>query len=671
MTKEEMMKYNQEAEDIVKQMTLDEKIYLMAGVESPRESMGGGGYNAHPYKNGDCQRLKVPAFAFCDGPRGVVTGHSTCFPVSMGCGATFDRELENRIGHAIGEEIRAYGGNFFGGVCMNIPYNPAAGRSQECFGEDSYHMGEMALALMQGVQGENVVACLKHYAFNSMERARFKVNVTADKRTEREVFFPHFKKCIDNGAGSVMAAYNSYQGVHCGHSSYLLRDVLKGEWDFKGFVISDFVFCVRSALGGITGGLDVEMHFRWKYKPKKIKSLLKKGKITQAMIDESALRIVRTMLAFTKQKDSKAYSLDLVADKEHVALAKEAALKSITLIKNEGGFLPLDVKDEIVLVGDLADVENIGDHGSSRVHPPYVKTLKGALEKEYPEVRFVFVPTKEVEKQSQAIEKAKAAVLVCGMKHGDEGEFVFTYGGDRKNLELHKDELDMIDKVYQLNQNIMVALIGGNVILTHCWQDKAKAILFAYYPGMEGGSALADLIFGKACPSGKLPFAIAQRADEYPEVNFKAREQHYGYYHGYQKIDKDGNPYDYPYGFGLSYTSFERTKPILLSLDEEKATFQLEVANTGKMEGGETVQLYVGFNNSVVDRPDRVLRDFQKIYLKPGERKSVVLSVKKPDLAWFNEKTNAFEEEDIEYTAFIGTDEQEAIKEAINFRFKK
>ncbi|MDR1971211.1 MAG: hypothetical protein LBQ46_04755, partial [Treponema sp.] len=267
-TKEKRLSYTEKAKAVVAQMSLEEKVDLMSGkisfgpeqiAEMSKDSTKH--YNHIPYPNGENKRLGVPSMRFCDGPRGVVcgTGKSTCFPVSMLRGAAFDPALEEEIGRAIGREVRAYGGNLFAGVCINLPQNPGWGRSQESYGEESFALGQLGAALVRGVQEENVMACVKHYAFNSMEISRFKVSVDCDRRTEREVFLPHFKECVDAGAASVMSAYNLYKGVHCGHHDYLLRKVLKEEWDFDGFVMSDFIWGVKDTVAGANNGEDLEM----------------------------------------------------------------------------------------------------------------------------------------------------------------------------------------------------------------------------------------------------------------------------------------------------------------------------------------------------------------------------------------------------------------------------
>ena len=239
-------------EAMLPQLTLDEKIGIMSGQVTEKKLLDDlfvlEHYNVKPYPTMPIERLGLPNVRFVDGPRGVVAGSATCFPVSMARGATFDRDLEEAIGRAIGAEIRAQGGNYYGGVCINLPRNPRWGRAQECYGEDSYHLGEMGAALTRGVQSQNVMACIKHYAMNSIENARFKADVFADKRTLHEVYLPHFKRCIQEGAASVMGAYNKVYGEQASESKYLLKDILRDKWHFDGFTLSDFLWAVKDGV---------------------------------------------------------------------------------------------------------------------------------------------------------------------------------------------------------------------------------------------------------------------------------------------------------------------------------------------------------------------------------------------------------------------------------------
>ena len=663
------LSFTERATELVGSMSLKEKVVLLAGHCKWYQSMGIGSYNSFPYGAGGNERLGISQMLFCDGPRGCVSGNSTCFPVSMARGATFDRELEERVGKAIGKEIRANGGNFFGGVCINVPYNPGGGRSQETFGEDSVHIGEMAKALIKGVQSESVIACIKHFAFNSMENSRFWVNVNADKRTEREIYLRHFKECIDAGAAAVMSSYNRYLGHFNGANKYLLRDVLKGEWDFDGFVVSDFFFGLHETSGGMNAGLDVEMNIRRKYTYSNIKRALKKGKITMEQIDEASVRIVRTILAAESAKGDREYPKSLIACSEHIALAREVAEKSITLIKNKDGMLPLDVNKikSIALIGDLANEENIGDNGSSQVHPPYIVTVKQAIEENYPDAHMTFIPTNEVKERRYIIEHSDAVIAVCGMRHSDEGEYIVVIGGDRKDLGLKKKEVEMIKTAASYNENTAVVLMGGNMIRMSEWESSAKAVLMAYYPGMEGGNAIADIIFGKVNPGGKLPFVIGKSDKDFPQVEWLSLNQDYGYFHGYKKLLQDKKEEDFPYGFGLSYTEFDVSEPEIKTIDEERAVFSVKIRNTGEIKGSETLQLYIGFEGSSVLRPVRELRDFKRVYLDGGECAELELSVTKSELSYYGE--NGFISEDITYIAFIGNSERDAREHKITFRF--
>ena len=680
ITRSSRDKVDAKARELVSKMTLKEKVYIMSANDTLKDYLAGTAkkkrYNEKPYIAGGLEKYGIEAIRFCDGPRGVCSGNSTCFPVSMARGATFNPKLEERVGRAIGAEVRAHDANFFAGVCLNVPYHPGDGRSQETYSEDSYHIGEMGAALVRGVQYQNVAACIKHYAFNSMECSRFKVDVTADKRTEREVYLPHFKRCLDEGAAALMSSYNKYEGQFCGQHSYLLRDVAKGEWKFDGPVMSDFLLGVHDTAEGIAGGLDIEMRICRVYSLKNVKSALKKGTITEEMIDEAAIRIVKMLLALKEEKDPQEYPKSLIACKEHTELAKKVAEESITLIRNQG-MLPLDAGKvkKLALVGDLANEENIGDRGSSQVVPPYTVTLYQGIAENYPNVECIWVPIAKITDQVDAIQSADAVVIVCGCRHCDEGEFMpqrtTDRGGDRESLALHTKDLDMIHRVSAWNSKTAVVLMGGNVLLTHAWKEEVNAILMSYYPGMEGGNALAEILFGDVNPSGKLPFAIAASENAYPEIVWDTEHQEYGYYHGYHKMDYESAEVDYPFGFGLSYTDFSLGEVCLRQVNEERAEFEVSVTNTGSRFGAEVVQLYIGWKNSAVDRPVRTLRGFEKVFLNSGETKKVILSVKKEELAWYNECTKQWQEEDIDYIAYVGTDECSCTNNMLGFRFEE
>ena len=514
------------------------------------------------------------------------------------------------------------------------------------------------------------MACVKHFAFNQMENARFKVSVYADKRTEREVFLPHFKDCIDAGAASIMSSYNLYNQVQCGHHKYLLSTVLKGEWDFDGFVMSDFIYGVKDTVEAANGGQDMEMCITQYFGSKLVKAV-QDGFVPESKIDEAALRIVRTILAF--DRGHKEYDMSVVGCKEHIALAKRAAEESITLIKNKN-ILPLDKKKvkKLAVLGKLADYENIGDHGSSCVYPKYVMTPLQGIAAVAPDVQVIFEDGSDLEAAKKAAAEADAVVIVAGYNFDDEGEYISgddfgsmsgaaeSVGGDRKpGLGLHKDEVELIQAAGPENPNSVVVLIGGNTITLKEWQDSVGAVLMAYYPGQEGGTALAEILFGDVNPSGKLPFVIPADEKDLPQVDWEATEQYYGYYHGYTKLEKEGIAPLYPYGHGLSYTTF-KVSDAEFGTTEDGVAASCTVKNTGDRTGTEVVQMYVGFSHSKVDRPVKILRGFTRVALNPGEEKKVTITCPAEKLAYYDPYTRQMQVEKMEYELYIGTSEADA-----------
>jgi len=670
------LEYTQKAQEIVGALSLEEKVSLMGGkvtLESmihDMETNPDAHYNHVPYGSGGIEKHKVPEMLFCDGPRGVVCGKgkSTCFPVSMLRGASFDAELEHKIGLAIGKETRAFGGNLFAGVCINLPYNPGWGRSQETYGEESFHLGEMGKALLTGVQDENVIACVKHYAFNQMEIARFKVSVECDIRTEREVFLPHFKKCVDAGAGSIMSSYNLYKGTHCGHHDYLLNKVLKDEWGFDGFIMSDFGWGIKDTVEAANGGQNMEM-CGTEFFGEKLVSAVKNGSVDESKIDDSALRIIRTLLAFTEADDKK-YDENVLGCKDHIRLALESARKGITLIKNENHFLPLDKNKtkKVIVLGKLGNKANIGDHGSSQVFPSYVVTPFEGISNIAPETEVIFYNGENIEHSKKLAQEADAVIFVVGYNHDDEGEFISeeqtdnytgTMGGDRvKSLDLHEDEIRLINEVGPINKKSAAVLIGGNMIMMESWKHNVSAVLMAYYPGMEGGTAIGEIIFGDVNPSGKLPYVVPFNERDLPQVDWNAEKQHYDYYHGYAKLDKENITPSVPYGFGLSYTTFEIGDASFGS-NNDTVWGSCLVTNTGNREGTEVIQLYIGFENSKFDRPKKLLRGFTRVSLEKGENKIVNISCPLEEIMYFDPELNKFEFEDMDYQLYIGSSSDE------------
>lgn len=674
--KKHRLSYTDKAKEIIEQLSLEEKVSLMGGNITRQEMLdsykNGGHYNYAPYEAGGISEKEISSLRFCDGPRGVVCGRgkSTCFPVSMLRGASFDIELEEKIGNAIGKEVRAFGGNLFAGVCINLPYHPGWGRSQETYGEESFHLGQMGAALVRGVQEENVIACVKHYAFNQMEIARFKVSVECDKRTEREVFLPHFKECVDAGAASVMSSYNLYQSTHCGQHEYLLNKVLKKEWGFDGFVMSDFIWGITDTVAAANGGQDMEMCNTSFFGDKLVKAV-EAGFVPEAKIDEAATRIIRTLLAFEEAYvGAGTYPESVIGCKEHIALALQSAREGMTLLQNKKDILPFFRKKvrKVVVLGKLAEKEVIGDHGSSQVYPKYVVTPLQGIANAAPEAEVIYYNGEILEHAKSLAEEADAVVFVVGYDHNDEGEYVAAnqkdayttgVGGDRKSsLGLHEDEIELIKAAGPVNDNSCAILIGGNTILLEEWKDCVSSILMAYYPGMEGGTAIGEILFGDVNPSGKLPYVLPYKELDLPQVDWDAESQYYQYYHGYAKLEKEGVAPMLPYGFGLSYTTFQVTDPEF-KVDGDYIEASCTIENTGDRAGTEVMQLYIGFQHSSVDRPVKLLRGFQRVNLKAGEKQEVHITCLIEKLCWYNPLSKKMELEHMEYEVYLGTSSDE------------
>ncbi len=653
------------AKHLLAQMNLKEKVRQMSG-DTPLVSGVAWlfvGYNRRPIPAGENRRLSIPGIRFSDGPRGVVVYRSTCFPVSMARGASWDIELEERIGDAMGVEARSQGANLLGNVCINVLRHPAWGRAQETYGEDPFHLGEMGAASVRGVQ-RHIMACVKHYAANSIENARFRVDVRMNERTLREVYSPHFKRCVDEGAAVVMSAYNKVNGHYCGHNRHLLRDILKSEWGFQGFVVSDFMWGIRSA-GAAAAGLDLEMPFTVHF-GKKLVKLVREGKFPEDVVDEAVLRILRQKIRFAQAGESERYNPQAVVSAAHKALAREAAQKSMVLLKNErtGGddhrVLPIDVArvKRLAVIGKLAAVPNIGDTGSSMVRPPYVVTPLVGLRRTAPEdCRITYNDGKNTGRAVDAARGADTVVVIVGNTRKDEGEYLFHRSGDRDALTLKPRDEALILRIAAANPKTVVVLMGGSAVVTESWREKVPAVLMAWYPGMEGGNALADILFGKVSPSAKLPCSFPRSESQLPFFDKRAKSIEYGYFHGYRLMDKEGHEPAFPFGFGLSYTTFAYRD---LRLDgteiptDGTLRVSVDVTNTGGVAGEEVVQLYVGYEGSQVERCLKELKGFAKVHLAPGETKPVVFALPARRLAYYDEQRANWVIEPITYTVYVG-----------------
>ena len=641
--------------NLVSQMTLEEKVAQMAGDSGLLLPEGETLWNVP-----GVERLGVPPLRMADGPRGVGTIEgATTFPVGMARGAMWEPEVEQRIGAAMGRELRAIGGNVLLAPTINILRHPSWGRSQDTYGEDAQHLTKMGVAFVRGVQ-EYVLANPKHYAANSIEDTRFEVDVSIDQRTLREIFLPHFRAAVlEGGAASVMSAYNSVNGQFCGENEQLLRKILKTEWRFDGFVLSDWTFGTHSTLGSALNGLDIEMSIARVYGDELLRAV-RNGDVPESVVDEAVSRTVRKKLQYGLDKPT---DLDgsVLANDEHLDLAKEAAVKGAVLLKNESMALPLvpSALTRVVVVGLLADTPNTGDNGSSGTKPSFVVTpLQGIQEALGDSVVIDHIDKNVLDAADLAtIGAADAVIIVTGLTSEDEGEGLIG-AGDRVDLGLGARRTKLIQDAAGANDRAIVVLEGGGAITVGDWLSDADALLMVWYPGQMGGHAIADLLFGVANPSGKLPLTFPTGLDQLPPFDNTSLDVTYDYFHGYRYLDRNDEAPEFEFGFGLSYTTFavenlraDRTE----AATGDTVTFTVDVANTGSVAGAEVVQLYVGYPDSSVERAERELKGFAKVSLEPGETKAVDISVPVDSLAYYDIAASAWTLEALEHVVHIGT----------------
>lgn len=643
-------------EMLLAELTDDELLRLLDGDVLPRQMTSlPGRIKSGPIAGATAHRIGFPGIRFADGPRGVVIEGSTAFPVSMARAATWDPNLEYEVGLAMGREGRAFGANYSGAVCINLVRHPAWGRAQESYGEDPVLLGRMGAALTRGLR-PNVMACVKHYALNSMENARFTVDVEVDEHSLHEVYLPHFKAVIDAGAESVMSAYNSVNGKYMDVNKVLLTDILRDEWGFTGFVTSDWVFGTHEGLESLEAGLDIEMPLRLLRK-RELPEALRDGRLSRSTVLSSARRIVGTVLTHAATRDVTEPSRTVVASAAHRALARTVASRGMVLLKNDvvgaEPLLPLPPHiGRVAIIGKLAVSANTGDHGSSLVHPPSTSSPLDGLREALPSVQVTYADGSDPAAAAEAAAEADVAIVVAGMDFNDEGERIendaadvsmlgfpfnlravqwllgalakitsqFGRGGDRESLTLHTEDEELIARVASANPKTAVVMIGGSAIIVENWRDRVPAILHAWYPGMEGGRALADVLTGAVEPGGRLPLAIPTSEDHLPFFDPSATSITYDSSWGQRKLDADGNAAAFPLGFGLGYTSFEQE---LVGVTATTAT--VTVRNTGGRAGSTVVQVYAA--DTSAERVVPQLVGFQRVELDAGAEAAVQIEL--------------------------------------------
>ncbi len=602
----------------------------------------------------------IPGLHMLDGPRGVsrmaeVT--ATAFPVGSMRGATWDPDLEREVGIAMAREIRATGADTILAPTINILRHPGWGRAQETYSEDPVHMGAMGVGFIEGVQSQAVIATAKHYAANSIEDTRFDVDVTIDEATLREVYLPHFRRAVvDAGVAAVMTAYNSVNGAHCDINAPLVRDILKDEWGFSGLVMSDWIYGTHGNVEAIRAGLDIEMPTGQYFSG--LSSAVAAGELDESELDAAVRRVLRVQWCFGLDVDPPVEDPSVRESPEHLALARDVARRGMVLLRNEGVLpLSLGAGAELVVVGALADVPNIGDQGSSAVEPSHVVTALEGLQTRaaMDAVTVTHLDTDVLSPPDPAtIMAADAVVVVAGLTDENEGEGLIA-AGDRDSLLLPAEQVALIESVTAIGTPTIVVLYGGGTIVVSDWVDSVDALMLAFYPGSEGGHALADLLFGDASPSGRLPFSVPVAETDLVVFDHVSLEVTYEYLHGYRHLDAAGVAARFPFGFGLGYTSFAidgATASTKTLTPGQSVVVTAEVSNTGDEAGRTTVQLYVG-------RPDdpapRQLAAFGQIDLDAGASGTVELTVAVDDLRRWDPDAAAWDLAAGDYTFEVGT----------------
>ncbi len=678
--------HHQQARWLIEQMTPEERLHCLDGGSPFWEGikdMSRGGYHQRTFPACRIPRLGIPGFNFSDGPRGVVIGPATAFPVSMARGASFDTDLEERIGDVIGRELRAVGATLYGGVCVNLLRHPAWGRAQETYGEDPHHVGEMGAALTRGAQ-RHVMATVKHFALNSMENARFRVNVTIDERTLHEVYLPHFKRIIDQGVACVMSAYNSVNGDFCGDNEALLTGILRDEWNFDGFVISDWIFGLRDGVKSVRAGLDVEMPYRMMRHAPIVEAVASK-ELSMEVVDRAVEHTLATMLRFGIG-DLPSQPAHVLAQPEHRALAREVAQKSMVLLRNEAfenvAVLPLQVAtlSRVAVIGELARKRNLGDGGSSDVMAPDVVNAFVGIKDALVGVDVSYVDETDMQKAATQAAASDVAIIVVGYTKADEGEFIgtssdtvhlashipaiddpalveeftafkaehewalpvvmkdverdvnFAVGGDRSSLRLAPKDVELIREIAKVQPRTIVVIVCGSAVLIDDWHDDVPVVLLSWYCGMQGGQALADILTGSVNPSARLPFVIPQQEDDLVFFDRDASEITYEYFHGQWLLDRNNLQASYPFGFGLSFTTFSYSNANC-KIDGDAIAVAVDVSNTGAVSGATVVQVYAALPESTIDRPRRRLAGFCRVELAAGQTLSAAIEIPLRSLA--------------------------------------
>lgn len=710
VTDKEKVQMEKRIEKLIKKMTLEEKVGLLHG-------------NSKFYVAG-VERLGIPEWSLSDGPHGVraeINRHdwayagwtndsASYFPTGTAFAAAWNPELAYRRGEVLGEEARWRKKDVLLGPGVNIIRSPLCGRNFEYMSEDPYMNSVLAVAYIKGLQSRDVACSVKHFAVNNQETNRTTIDVECSERALREIYLPAFKAAVqEGGALTVMAAYNKFRGEFCAENNYLVRKILRNEWGFDGVYVTDWG-AAHSTVPSMEAGLDLEMgtlidkYEDWYYANPLIEAV-KSGKVPMSLVDEKVGDVLRVMIKTNVLDPKKRFGPGSMNTKEHQQATYDAAAEAIVLLKNQNNLLPLDFSSikSLAVIGDNATRKHSNGGLSSEIKAVYEVTPLGALRAKWGDkvdIRFAqgyeklstFVEgsnngqssgtfsSKTQESDAllkEAVEVARTsdvALLVCGLNHDYDTESF-----DRLNMDIPYGQVELIQEVVKANPRTIVIMIAGSPLNMAAVDICSPAIVWAWFNGMEGGNALVDVLSGKVNPSGKMPFTTPVSLDQSPAHalgNFPGRDLKVNYEEdilvGYRWFDTKGLPVVYPFGYGLSYTTFNYSnlntdKKTYDQADTIQATFTL--TNTGDREGAEVAQLYVSDPVCSVMRPVKELKGFKKVFLKPGESRRITLDIPVSSLAFYSEAQSQFVVEPGEFILQLGASTSD-IKQKISIDVK-
>ena len=645
----------------VNDLTLEEKAALTSGT--------------NPWSLGNVAAKGLPNYTITDGPHGLRKAQNTesmdveenvpatCFPPAAGMACSWNPELVERVGEAMGEECIQEQVAVILGPGVNIKRNPLGGRCFEYWSEDPYLAGHTAVGIVKGVQSKGVGTSLKHFAANNQETDRLRISATISPRALREIYLPAFEYIVKTAQPwTVMCSYNKINGVFSSQNRWLLTDVLRGEWGFKGIVMSDWG-AVSDRVAALNAGLNLEMPPS--NTDDQIVAAGKDGRIPAAQLDEMAQGMIDLVTKARPAMSRDGYRYDVDA---HNEIARQAAVESMVLLKNEDATLPVAKGAKIAVIGEFARTPRYQGAGSSLINPTKLTSFLDAIEERG--VAADFAPGFTLDDAAQdpalteqavtAAQQADVVLLFLGLPAAYESE-----GFDRTTLDIPAKQVEVLDAVTAANPNVAVVLSNGSVVSLP-WQGRAKAILETWLLGQAGGAALADVIFGDETPSGKLAQTIIDDVNDDPSaMNWPGEEGHVDYgegvFVGYRYHDTFRKQVTYPFGYGLSYATFDVHDATVAKTGPRTAEVTVTVTNTSDVAGAETVQVYVAPPKVKVARPVHELKGFAKVALEPGESKNVTIALDDRAFAYWSERFDDWHVEGGTYTVEVGVSSRDII----------